>query len=90
MADFEVLVPDGYEVVETDNVVDSDSVSVMMHILQSTAQRHADQLNEDRLGPLLRWVVQPITDDIRKQFEISRLARWAVVPYQNVLRRIDE
>lgn len=90
MVDFEVLVPDGYEVVETDNVVDSDSVSVMIHLFKKVAQRHADQLNEDRLGPLLRWVVEPITDDIRAQFEIHPMARWVVVPYQNVLRRVDE
>jgi hypothetical protein len=90
MADFEVLVPDGYEVVETDTVVTSDTEHISIHMFESIAQRHADQLNENRLGPLLRWVVEPTTKEMRKHFGISSLGRWAVIPYQNVLRRIDE
>lgn len=88
MTDFEGLVPDGYEVVETDKVVDSDRSYVHLHVIKRAAKIHAADLNDGRVGPLLRWVVEPTTKAIKKKW--GRWARWAVVPYQNVLREKGE
>lgn len=88
MADFEVIVPEGYVVVETDKVIASETLMVYMHFSQNVAERHAANLNADRLGPLIRWVVEPASKELRKRH--GWLTRWVVVPYQNVLMKIDE
>lgn len=79
MSDFKVLVPEGYEVVETDQVVSSDTI-VYTYFFREYAERQAKRLNEARIGPLLRYVTEPTSKGWR---------RWAVVPYQNVLRKIE-
>ena len=84
MADFEVLVPDGYEIVETDKIVDSDRNHVHLHVFRKAAEVHASDLNDGRVAPSLRWVVEPTTKAMKKKW--GRWARWAVVPYQNVLQ----
>lgn len=90
MSDFEVIVPDGYQVVETDEVVKSDEAMVYTHVHKTVADRHAKELNDDRLGPLLRWKVKPVSKEMREHFGWSWFAKWAVVPYQNVLRKVVE
>lgn len=84
--DFEVFVPEGYEVVETDNLVISDTTTIKTHLAKGIAEKHAEQLNNARIGPLIRWVVEPTSKALRKEY--GWLNRWAVVPYQNVLRKI--
>lgn len=86
--DFEVLIPDGYEIVETDTVVASDETLVYTHFFKTAAKQHAKQLNQDRLGPLLRWEAEPTSKAMREQ--LGRVTRYVVVPYQNVLRKIEE
>lgn len=85
MGDFEVVVPDGYVVVETNLVVTSENTYAFTHFLKSTAESHADHLNKQRVGPLLRYVVEPSSKALRRR--AGWMSRWVVVPYQNVLRK---
>lgn len=85
--DFEVVIPDGYEVHETMKVVDSDEACAFTHFFHATALSHADHLNNQRVGPLMRWEVERIPAGIKRR--LGPLERWIVVPYQNVLRKIE-
>lgn len=84
--DFEVAIPEGYEVVETNEVTGSE-IHGYAHFFRSSAQRHADQLNDQRINLLHRYVMEPVTPKIRQQTRLRRLDRWIVVPYRNKLRK---
>jgi len=84
--DFEVLIPEGYEVVETQEVVESEGVFAYSHFFKSTAHSHADHLNAQRIGPLYRYEVVRPTKRTRNLLG-GWWHRWMVVPYQNVLRK---
>lgn len=86
--DFEVLVPEGYEVIETNEVVKSDEARVHIHLFENTAKKHAALLNAQRIGPMFRWVAERTSEELRKTTP-WHAGRWAVVPYQNRLVKID-
>lgn len=83
--DFEVA--EGYEIEETNEVFDSKTAYGYTHFLRLFAQSHANHLNAQRIDPMYRYIVEPISSEMRHQMRLSRLERWAVVPYRNVLRK---
>lgn len=96
----QMLVPDGFEVHETHNVVDHKMVEI--YPFKFAAKKRAAALDDERFIQTYRYDVEKIED--RKMYAIvfekrygrkpgffeRWFARWAVVPYHNVLRRKEE
>jgi hypothetical protein len=97
MTEVEVIVPDGYEVVKTLDVVDNHMVEI--YPFKLAAKTRCQHLNDERFVATYRWEFERINN--RKAYErvikevrgkrpgfFERMfARWAVVPYQNILKK---
>jgi hypothetical protein len=74
MTDASWRIPEGWTVVETDDLVDPHTSS--LHITLRGAQRRADSLNRHNPDPTYRWQVIRSTRPLR---------RWLLVAKQNRL-----
>ena len=94
MKPIKLTIPEGYHVEETRDVVGGDIVT--FHFFKFRADRVAEEVNKHAVAamgehPMYRFEVDEVTKAFRKEAkkrhpgQITALARWAVVPYQNVL-----
>lgn len=92
----DVMVPDGYRVVQTDEIVASAHAEV--YLWKWIADRRAKQKNDEIDTPMCRYEAVKITADIAERLapvlgvreRVLRTIGWAVVAKQNVLRKPDE
>lgn len=100
MVKVKVLVPEGYESIPTMDVVDNRLVEI--YPFKLAAKTRAENLNDERFVETIRWEVEKIGNRkaYARVFEVKHgrkprlferfFARWAVVPYQNVLKKKGE
>lgn len=77
-----IVIPAGYEVVETDRVV--AGAPVAFYVLRWRAERARRAHDEN--APLYRCVVQRTNENLPAGTIVPMWARWAVVAKQNRLR----
>jgi hypothetical protein len=81
----ELLVPDGFQVVETSQIVKDGTVE--FYTFKWIAMRRCQQLNDARTWPTYRYEIETVSKEVRQ--ELGWLNRWSVTPYQNHLQKIE-
>lgn len=74
-------IPEGHHIEQTSKVVKEGVVE--LYPFKLTAAKRAAELNRDRMFPSYRWEYERVSKKARRIFH--PLARWAVVPYQNII-----
>lgn len=74
-------IPEGHHIELTRQVVKEGVVE--LYPFKFAAAKRAAELNRDRTFPSYRWEYERVNKLARKLWH--PLARWAVVPYQNII-----